>query len=481
MNYYVIGIGGTGAKCIEAFTHLCAAGMMPEGNIDVAFVDADTANGNLAKAKVTLDGYIDCRELQIGQVDLFKNLITIREPIWSPVTKGGLEKADRSFAEVFEYPVLKAVEPQLADLFDVLYTKKEQNTDLDMGFRGHPSIGAAVMADAMDLENTQPWDTIFKNIRNERATGIKIFIFGSIFGGTGAAGFPTIGRLIRNALPSPSLQLGGALLLPYFCFTSDNHSDDDLFARSENFLLNNQAALKYYHDHYDKIYNDIYLLGNSTLKKMERFEIGAATQQNEPHFVEIYAALAAIDFFTEKNASPPTSYRMVARSKANEIDWQDLPDRNNGNKLQKKIRQLTRFAVSFLHVYYPYLMDILDHKKEGYQAPWYIDFFERQRLQVTKDDISLSMIKNYCERYLDWLQMVHCYGSNFRINLVNHQILKDPERAIRYFGNLVHPITKQTESKDLDRVWENMCSTKISDQDASPFGKFIQALYSACV
>jgi len=33
MNYYVIGIGGTGAKCIEALTHLCAAGMMPDGEL----------------------------------------------------------------------------------------------------------------------------------------------------------------------------------------------------------------------------------------------------------------------------------------------------------------------------------------------------------------------------------------------------------------------------------------------------------------
>jgi hypothetical protein len=38
MSYYVIGIGGTGAKCVEAFIHLCAAGLMPDNKSFFRFV-----------------------------------------------------------------------------------------------------------------------------------------------------------------------------------------------------------------------------------------------------------------------------------------------------------------------------------------------------------------------------------------------------------------------------------------------------------
>ena len=46
MGYYAIGIGGTGAKCLESLIHLAAAGMMPDGDLHLLFVDPDTSNGS---------------------------------------------------------------------------------------------------------------------------------------------------------------------------------------------------------------------------------------------------------------------------------------------------------------------------------------------------------------------------------------------------------------------------------------------------
>ena len=44
MGYYAIGIGGTGAKCLESLIHLAAAGMMPTNkDLHVLFVDPDNA------------------------------------------------------------------------------------------------------------------------------------------------------------------------------------------------------------------------------------------------------------------------------------------------------------------------------------------------------------------------------------------------------------------------------------------------------
>ena len=47
MGYYAIGIGGTGAKCLESLIHLAAAGMMPDNSdLYILFVDPDEANGS---------------------------------------------------------------------------------------------------------------------------------------------------------------------------------------------------------------------------------------------------------------------------------------------------------------------------------------------------------------------------------------------------------------------------------------------------
>jgi hypothetical protein len=489
MNYYVIGIGGTGAKCIEALTHLVTAGMMPDGTLHTIFVDADTANGNVERTQIALKQYIACRQLEIGNTELFKTEITLSNPeIWSPVTANG-GSARQSLNDIFSYNILRARQKEnscLADLFDVLFSPEEKSTLLEKGFRGHPSIGAAVMANAMQFDTVEPWKTIIEEIANDVGNGknVKLFVFGSIFGGTGAAGFPTIARLIRDAIskqkkfPSELLNLGGALILPYFSFISKEDCQE-LRANSEDFLLNTQAALKYYHhQNYDQVYDSIYLLGDESMNPAKNFSIGARNQQNDPHFIEIYAALAAIDFF--KNKKVP-HYRMVARHEAEKIEWQDLPDGNSGNNIKNKLRQLTRFSVAFLEVYHPMLEDIRTQGK-GHRAPWYVDFFERQQVVLSDNETqdSLRRIKEYCESYLDWLKMVHTFADSPAVQLVNWNVIAH-KRGVNEFRSLILP-TEGTDSSDLNIIWKIMCDrkSKESDPKASPFGKFIQALYSAC-
>ena len=71
--------------------------------------------------------------------------------------------------------------------FEVLYSEKERTTQLHEGFRGHPSIGAAVMAQTV-LGGGEPWKTF--NSKVAKDPNPKIFLAGSIFGGTGASGLP---------------------------------------------------------------------------------------------------------------------------------------------------------------------------------------------------------------------------------------------------------------------------------------------------
>src|SRR5215213_3101115 len=90
MGYYAIGIGGTGAKCIESLIHLTAAGLIP-GNekLYLLFVDPDKANGSLARAGELLKCYSDCRENRRADSYFLKTEIEIAEPnVWSPLGDG---------------------------------------------------------------------------------------------------------------------------------------------------------------------------------------------------------------------------------------------------------------------------------------------------------------------------------------------------------------------------------------------------------
>ena len=53
MKNFIVGIGGTGAKCLEHLLHCCSAGLGPD-NLWAGMVDQDEANGNVSRTKILL-------------------------------------------------------------------------------------------------------------------------------------------------------------------------------------------------------------------------------------------------------------------------------------------------------------------------------------------------------------------------------------------------------------------------------------------
>ena len=227
MAYYFLSIGGSGAKVMESLLHLCVAGMLPgdRDEIKIFSIDPDTGNGNLDRMSSVLRNFEeiqnDLRQGVGNDTPLFKDKVSIVKPYpWNPT------RHDTTLDDMIMYPKHKGT--PIGNLYEVLYTEKERNTRLNQGFRGHPSIGAAVLAQNYNLLNEE------SSFRNLFANNInfdnkaKIFIAGSVFGGTGAAGLPTISRLLRYKIAenNSNLLIGGAFILPYFDFTPDNHSTD---------------------------------------------------------------------------------------------------------------------------------------------------------------------------------------------------------------------------------------------------------------
>ena len=220
---FLIGLGGTGAKCVEAFTYLAACGIGPE-SAWVGLLDQDRSNGNATRTQQLLADYSTLREMlrAPGGVDIGSSCSLLSTRIVQP--GGGWAWApdgnsSQSLALMAGYGGLPA---QQQALMQGLFTTAERELTLDEGFRQRPALGAAVT-----LKNVSASSSIWKNlIEALQASGhgasVRVFLVASIFGGTGASGLPTVARLLREEIQRRNLaervKLGALLLLPYFSF-----------------------------------------------------------------------------------------------------------------------------------------------------------------------------------------------------------------------------------------------------------------------
>ena len=164
MKNFIIGIGGTGAKCLEHLVHCCSAGLGPN-SLWVGMVDQDEANGNISRTKILLNKYTNLRNSlrDENKHDLSKNsnlfkthITTNNDSVWLP-----LKGADPTLEALINYNVLK---DEVKGLIDCLYDKYERKQNLSEGFRARPNIGAAAMLATTANEEDPFWSQIYKAI-----------------------------------------------------------------------------------------------------------------------------------------------------------------------------------------------------------------------------------------------------------------------------------------------------------------------------
>ena len=80
----------------------------------------------------------------------------------------------------------------------MMFSDYQLETKMDIGFVGSPNIGSVALNQLKDSEEFRQFANVFQS--NDR-----IFVVSSIFGGTGAAGYPVIVKNIRNAANNSNL------------------------------------------------------------------------------------------------------------------------------------------------------------------------------------------------------------------------------------------------------------------------------------
>ena len=334
-----LALGGSGARALEPLLHLCALGLGP-GQLRVLLVDPDQGNAAITRVGRVLDQYRAARERLAdagGAGGFFRTEVVDALPesrVWSPIADDGY-MPDTRFQAGVDRQVMDADAPELGVLFDMLNSRRVREMDLAMGFRGVPSVGTVFM-------HRLRGEAFFAQLLSQyhAAAGSTVFFAaGSVFGGTGAAALPVVGRALRDgvqqaagasAIPGAArTRLGAALLLPYFTLPTPGGAPADGGPRPENALFAHNAAgaLPSYLDRErDPGYGAYYLVGDSLPREQTRNELGGYAQANAAHYVELFAALAALDFTArggERDDGLPV-YRATGVG-SDEPGWGDLP------------------------------------------------------------------------------------------------------------------------------------------------------------
>jgi len=512
MKNFIIGIGGTGAKCLEHLIHCCSSGLGPE-DLWVGMVDQDEANGNVNRTKILLNKYNNLRRSlrDEGKHDLaqnsnlFKtNIRTNNDSVWLPM-KG----ANPTLEELIDYNLLK---PEVRRLMDCLYDSTERSLNLSEGFRARPNIGAAAMLASTANEDDPFWSQIYKAIDAARGgEEVRVFIISSIFGGTGASGFANIARRIKTIQQEKNVtsnfHLGGALMLPYFNFeVPEENMEGELFARPEEFLDQTKGALEYYSKlfEHNKIFDQVYVTGWDPLSKLSNFKFGGNLQNNPPLFPEIYAALGALKFFSSENTIGENQEILhIGKNDSDEILWSDIPNVSNSLNSKENIAQLIRFAFSYNWMYGPALTGSWSKIKKYSNENWFkrLIFKNTYNSETKTCEVGhehnqeiIKAMKEYCEDILVWITDMHyssVINTEQKMNLVVSEFFsefkaKSVSQRVTIKEKLNATEKKQfnefiNDSKNLKllNIMSNICYKKIY-KDQKGLGVFMDILFRGC-
>lgn len=386
--------GGSGVRVLEALLHLCAAGLGP-ASLRLLVIDPDSANGNGARVTNLVESYLEGHRRFAGRLgdglNFFRTELDLLDvggrsaglKTWSPIEKG------QRLREVLNVDLLDstATPPELVRLF---FTHDEINMDLTQGFRGHPSVGAAAMSLVALKKGEQPWSQLIEKLRGDLAhdQGARVFLAGSVFGGTGAATFYPIARFLRTVpeVNHSRLKVAAGALSPYFRFEAASSGTDSAASRqaakAERFPLATRSAVDFYEQlRFNAVadrgpFDAFYWVGDDSPLSVP-YAPGGPSQNNPSHFVELVMALAAVDFFLDPGDLQGASCYAGSNGTGVEafLDWDDLPlSRLDREKIRRSL--LRFFLAGTVHLGFSGpLVRLPEIEAFPYRVPWYWERF----------------------------------------------------------------------------------------------------------
>ncbi|MBY5957075.1 hypothetical protein KUV50_02935 [Membranicola marinus] len=474
---YIFAIGGTGSRVLKSLTMLLASGVKPNSdkNFEIVpiIIDPHKSNEDLKRTERLLGNYQTISN-EVGldsgffstKITTLDRLTTSQNRLSGSFTFNLQEVGGRKFSEYIGFNQLD--EPNKA-LADILFSGKSINkrheevnlldVEMDIGFVGNPNIGSIVLNQVKDSQE-------FKDFASNYNEDDRVFIISSIFGGTGAAGFPTILKNIRDAMNNRNIdgkgflqdaKIGAITALPYFNIEKDNDSP----IQKSDFIAKTKAALYYYKDNVtgNNSINSLYYIADNYSGKPYKNDPGDNGQKNDAHFVEMASALAIIDFLetpdrdletSEGKALKPIYKEFGIRKDASDIKFSDLEDYTE----RKIALRLSQFAL-----FRKYLTEHLSSAVEN--EAWSNDSPEINK-KFVDNTFYRTNLTEFLNSFTDWLKEMaeNKRGfSPFNIDSSIDALIKD--RIGKYglvfkskvdYGEFNNQLSKTSKkSKSLDR------------------------------
>lgn len=288
-NLYIFAIGGSGSRVLRSLSMLLASGVSTASHIVPIIIDPDASNGDLNRTVECLRQYETVRNGLSFDNTLHSKFFSTEISSLNNNDNYLLPLLGTSGINFDRYLGLDSMSQENQAMTKMLFSNVNLSSTMDVGFKGNPNIGSIVLN-----QFTQSGD--YNNFEANFVTGDKVFIISSIFGGTGASGFPLILKTLRtsNNTALASAPIGAVSLLPYF----NLKTNDDSSIESDSFITKAKAALLYYEKNVtgNRSLNDMYYLGDDFHSYGYENCDGGNNQSNDAHFIELLAALSVIDF-----------------------------------------------------------------------------------------------------------------------------------------------------------------------------------------
>ena len=396
---YIFGIGGTGSRVLRSLTFLLGTGVKISGFSEIVpiVVDADSTSGDKTDTVQLMENYqrlYDATD-HTSAADPEGFFAT---KVSSCCQNGFTLNIPGSTAQKFkDYMHFNTLDEANRNMVKMLFSEKNLEADMSVGFKGNPNIGSVVLNQFISSND-------FKSFANSFAEGDAIFIISSIFGGTGASGFPILLKNLRandtanvpNANLIAQAPIGAISVLPYFILKNIDPSRDDQID-SGTFIQKTRAALKYYERNLSEL-DHMYYIGDDTRPTYDNHD-GGALQKNKPNFIEFVASLSIFDFANQANGAAP--HQANSNTMYHEYGMKEDAQAFNFSNLADQSCDLVRKPMTKMLLAHNYFTHALDQSWNSIWTNKYEPVFTKS---VIEDKGFYTHLLKFTTAYKQWLQ-----------------------------------------------------------------------------
>lgn len=450
---YVFGIGGTGARVLRSFTMMLAAGVkVGVDEVVPIIIDPDASNADLTRTVALMNTYRTVRnELSFSKGDETAFFRTELTQLLANYTLRIQDTDDKTFQQFID---LSSMDKASQAMMRMLFSEKNLASSMEVGFKGNPNIGSVVLNQIVNSND-------FEDFASNFDSGDKIFIISSIFGGTGASGFPLLLKTLRTGTSFSNndiinnSEIGAVTVLPYFKLKSDDDSEID----SSTFISKTKSALAYYENNISRngSINALYYLGDNISGTYENHEGGSA-QQNNAHLIEFLAATAIVDF-SNKTYTQTTNKELGLRGTDGDSSSITF-DSFYADQKKQLFAPLTEYML---------LANCLNYK---------YDYYSSKSFNANNDNFNglystsfMASLRSMTSSYLEWLREME--NNKRSLDLFNLDRTDKPFEVVTG----ISPKRIVSLKSDYDLVTDRLNSAVKKCHSKEDYNKFLEMFY----